>query len=179
MLTKRTVFVLGAGASKPFGFPTGAELYQNVVDNLVEGPHRDFLQTEAGYSASDIKAFRNALFRSGKNSVDAFLEHRPEFMDIGKAAIARMLVLREVEDALFRAQDNWLRYAYERLSASFEQFGSNPMSFVTFNYDRSVEHFLFTAIQNTYGKNDDECRELMSKIPIIHPWQARVPAMGT
>ena len=179
MITRRTVFVLGAGASRPFGFPTGVELYQRVVDGLVEGPDLDFLRTEAGYSVTELRAFRDALFRSGKNSVDAFLEHRPEFLELGKAAMARVLVICEAEDGLFRARDNWLRYAYDRLSASFEEFGENAISFVTFNYDRSVEHFIFTALKNTFGKSDDECKVLLEKIPIIHlhgrlgflPWE--------
>lgn len=180
MLTKRTVFVLGAGASKQFGFPTGAELYEKVVERFLEGPDEDFFRNEAGYSLSDMRTFRDALFRSGKTSVDAFLEHRPEFLDIGKAAIAKILVSCEAENGLFRPQENWLRYTYDRLSASFEEFGSNALSFVTFNYDRSVEHFLFTALKNTYGKSDDECKALMGRIPIIHlhgrlgflPWES-------
>jgi hypothetical protein len=179
MITKRTVFVLGAGASEPFGFPTGAELYQKVVDGLREGPDVDFFRNDAGYSSSDIRTFRDALFLSGKNSVDAFLEHRLEFVEIGKAAMSRVLVLREAENGLFRPQHNWLRYAYDRLSASFEEFGNNAISFVTFNYDRSVEHFLFTALRNSYGRSEAECKELMGKIPIIHlhgrlgflPWE--------
>ena len=32
MLTYNTVFILGAGASKPFGFPTGAELKNNICE---------------------------------------------------------------------------------------------------------------------------------------------------
>ena len=34
MLTRSTVLILGAGASKPFGFPTGIELSEQVFDKL-------------------------------------------------------------------------------------------------------------------------------------------------
>ena len=31
MITTKTVFVLGAGASKPYGLPVGSELCQSVI----------------------------------------------------------------------------------------------------------------------------------------------------
>lgn len=30
MITENTIFILGAGASKPYGFPTGAELREQI-----------------------------------------------------------------------------------------------------------------------------------------------------
>jgi hypothetical protein len=37
-----------------------------------------------------------------------------------------------------------------------------------FNYDRSLEHFLFTALKYSSGKSDDECAGKLKTIPIIH-----------
>jgi hypothetical protein len=31
-----------------------------------------------------------------------------------------------------------------------------------------LEHFLFTALKNTFGKSDDECAGKLASIPIIH-----------
>jgi hypothetical protein len=56
------------------------------------------------------------------------------------------------------------------------------VSFVTFNYDRSLEHFLFTSLKNTYGLTDDACGSMMMEhIAVVHlhgqlghlPWQSR------
>jgi hypothetical protein len=65
------------------------------------------------------------------------------------------------------------------MNGPFADFGKNRVSFITFNYDRVVEHFLFTALQNSYGKTDKECASQVAAIPIIHlhgamgllPWQ--------
>jgi hypothetical protein len=53
------------------------------------------------------------------------------------------------------------------------------LAFVTFNYDRTVEHFLFTSLKNSYGRSEAECQAALDAIPIIHlhgrlgylPWQ--------
>jgi len=37
-----------------------------------------------------------------------------------------------------------------------------------FNYDRSLEHYLFTALNNAYGRTVEECAEALRSIPIVH-----------
>jgi hypothetical protein len=181
MLKKKTVLVLGAGASKPFEYPTGIELSQIIVARLGVGQQIYFhLQSDFKFADAEIKEFRDAFFYSGKNSVDAFLEHRPEYMKIGKAATAIALIPYEQDDKLFRYDNNWLRYLYNNLNTSFDEFGQNQLSIVTFNYDRSVEHFFFTSLKYTYGKADKEIQHVLKEIPIIHlhgrlgflPWQS-------
>jgi hypothetical protein len=137
----------------------------------------------AGFPDHAINSFRDAFFFSGKNSVDAFLEHRPDFMEIGKAAIAAVLIPFEQKVQLFGyTPDNWLRYLFGNLGSSFEDFGTGAIPFITFNYDRTVEHFLFSSLQNSFNKTDEECRALMlASIPVVHlhgqlgflPWQAK------
>jgi hypothetical protein len=180
MLTKKTVLVLGAGASEPFGFPTGIQLSQQVYEKL-EPPHtaHHWLTGLCGYTVDQVAQFRRSFFLSGKNSVDAFLEYRDDYMQIGKAAMAAILIPYEHEWHLFRYDQGWLRYLFNNLNTSFEDFGKNELSIITFNYDRTVEHFIFTALKNTYNKTDDEVRAVVEQIPIIHlhgrlgflPWQ--------
>lgn len=181
MLTKRTVLVLGAGASKPYNYPTGVELSQLIVNQLTAGNHQQRALVElCEFSPNDVENFRLAFYRSGKDSIDAFLEHRTDLMVIGKAAIAAVLIAFQTEWHLFRYDaPSWLRYIYNRLNTAFDDFGTNQLSIITFNYDRTVEHFFFRALQNTYNKSDEECRKALSAIPIIHlhgtlgklPWQ--------
>jgi hypothetical protein len=65
------------------------------------------------------------------------------------------------------------------LSDSVEQFAANEISFVTFNYDRSVEHFLSVSLSKTHGKSLEDCARVFDNIPVIHlhgrlgflPWQ--------
>ena len=50
MFRNKTVFVLGAGASKPYGYPIGRELIDDIIDNI----ERDkiFLPQRHGQSRS-------------------------------------------------------------------------------------------------------------------------------
>lgn len=181
MLTRRTVLVLGAGASVPFNFPTGLTLSNEIVQGCAQNAHHfELLKTLGHFLPEEINRFRVAFYLSGKNSIDAFLEHRSEFLKIGKAAIAISLIPYERTDHIFTfSPDNWLRYVFNQMSTSFDEFGKNPLSIVTFNYDRVVEHFLFTALKHSYGKSDKECIEVLNQIPIVHlhgrlgclPWQ--------
>ena len=49
----------------------------------------------------------------------------------------------------------WYEYLWRRLQdetgGDLEKLMQNKLSVITFNYDRSLEHFLFTAIKATYG----------------------------
>ena len=125
MLTQRNVLVLGAGASEPYGFPTGAGLSALVSTELRPG-HPAYNQLkETGFSDTEIQNFRGTFCHSGKNSVDAFLEHRTDLMEIGKLATAAVLIPYEAEEKLFDYQNSWLRYLYNSLNTSFEDFSSH------------------------------------------------------
>jgi hypothetical protein len=122
-----------------------------------------------GFNKIEINKFTDTLRRSGKTSVDAFLEQRPEFIPIGKAAMACVLIQCEHEPYLFiRDGKSWYEYLFHQLDAQFEDFGQNRLSILTFNYDRSLEHFLFTALKHSSGKSEDECAGKLKTIPIIH-----------
>src|SRR5687768_2077401 len=111
MLTKPIVLVLGAGASVPFGFPTGRNLSELIVQQLRSGQAGfKALQQYGGYTDDEINLFRQTFSRSGQNSIDAFLEHRSDLLGIGKAATAQALIRFESEEKLFSFDaENWLR----------------------------------------------------------------------
>ena len=154
MITVPTTLILGAGASVPFGFPTGFTLLQKVLmlthpESLVNGIRNfAFLKCEQ----KEIVRFHDELLKSGQESVDSFLEFRPEFIPIGKTAIALTLITCENENTLFNPnEENWYRYLFNRITTAFDDVARNELSILTFNYDRSLEHFLLTALTNKYG----------------------------
>lgn len=183
MITEPTVLILGAGASMPYWFPSGTELFHNICEHLTGDHRRIELLDALGLGGGIRVKFRDALYKSGKKSVDEFLEHAPEFLEIGKVAIAAELIPLEIEDRLFHKDiesKNWYKYLFGHLNTKFEQFGANKLSIITYNYDRSLEHFLFTSLKYSYpGKTERECAEQLIKIPIVHlhgklgdlPWQ--------
>jgi hypothetical protein len=167
MIEAPTVFILGAGASMPYGFPSGSQLVGWICQN-----------PPAGFDDYLTRKFVDDLRESDQLSVDAFLEHRPEFLEIGKFAIATRLIQSERHENLFPQKD-WYSHLLNRMDAPFADFGNNRVGFITFNYDRSLEHYLFTALCKRYGKSSEEVGKLLRGILFIHvhgqlgylPWQ--------
>lgn len=203
MISVPTVFILGAGASIDYGFPSGKELVEeisrpiNVMGHL--DPRDNTITSKEllkyGMEPEAYSVFQNQLVES-RLSVDAFIENRPQFNEIGRKAIAITLLKCEVSDRLFRGRPPYLHFERMRESKkpknwydllwfyltnpfSFYDFSKNKLAIITFNYDRSLEHFLFTALKRSSDRSDRECAKVLGEIPIIHiygslgplPWQ--------
>jgi hypothetical protein len=188
MITTPTVLVLGAGASYPYGFPTARDLKQSICNTLSrEGLPAIFRSEGCTFAPEQFFEFREAFLRAGQPSVDAFLERRPNFLGVGKLAIAFCLMPFENEENLYHPDPgrggDWYEYLSEKLNSSFEEFGENKLSIITFNYDRSVEHYLLNSLIHLHGKTHDECAEALAKIPIIHVYgqlgKTRYPTRGS
>jgi len=184
MIKTKTLFILGAGASRPFGYLTSIELRDAIRNKGMSHILVDALTPsyeEPGWYERAINKFVDEFSRSSVYSIDFFLEHRPDFMDIGKMAIAAYLIQYENDEKLRESKNNWYMYLYDRLKCSFEDFDKNSISFITFNYDRSLEQFFFEAIRSRFDKPPDECAKKLKNIPITHlygqldflPWQGR------
>jgi len=168
MIKKRVVLVLGAGASAPFKFPLGQGLKDEIVFKLNDKKNPYFKALNAiGFDRYIVEEFVNNLSFSGRNSVDEFLEFRNKFIDVGKAAIDLVLSKHENRQELFSKGD-WYQYIYNMMNTSFDDFENNQISFITFNYDRSLEYYLNTALQNSYGVSQDESYAKLKNIPIVH-----------
>ncbi|MHC4477051.1 MAG: hypothetical protein ACYTEL_15500 [Planctomycetota bacterium] len=195
MINKETVLVLGAGASIPYGFPSG----QGLIDLICEGD-LDFKRVlaEAGLDSGEVSVagFMRALREADPESIDVFLANNPEFQKLGKTAIAATLLPLERESELIekwrdlrlnhqkaKLGGHWYKYLSNLLQAnsSFEEFGQNKLSVITFNYDRALEHYLFTTLKASFHKRSGaECAERLNVIKVIHiygqlgylPWQA-------
>lgn len=189
MIKKRTVLVLGAGASIPFGFPSGKDLYYEIAHRLPGDAFREAADERSYiFPPEEVETFKIALLNSGEESVDSFLaagRAYNSYNEIGKAAIAWALIPREEHGMIVGEVSrgvNWYRHLWRSLSdASFTSFArDNRLAIITFNYDRSIEQFLFTALKARYTKSDKECAQVMAKIPLVHvhgqlgplPWQA-------
>jgi hypothetical protein len=187
VITKETVFVLGAGASTCYGFPTGAALADRIIHKLRK-PQDDFGR-QIGITFSPIKefpikllsTFPGAFIESGCSSLDEFVQSvgNRRFLPLVKAAMILELIACERPDKLFpdagekhieaRKPQDWNRYLFGYLrTPTPETFGQNRMKVVTFNFDRSFERQLFLMIRGTYGVSDDEAARLVGTIPILH-----------
>ena len=174
MLKKRTLFVLGAGASEPYKLPLGAELRDLLCSagHIKDLVSRELIQSKK-FTTAEINEFTTAFKRSGNNSIDHFLGRNPRFESIGKLLIAGNICARENIDFLFSNsnQDNWYQFVFNNMiddSSSMENFSNNPVRFVTFNYDRSLECYFQSALSNSYGRGIAESQKVFSKISLMH-----------
>ena len=147
MINVPTVLILGAGASKPYGYPVGSRLKDLIIANL-ESNYANFY-----YTQDQISKFRDKLLNSRLYSIDKFLTgYGEEFSGIGKLAIAQALIGTESRDVYScNGEEDWYGYICNSLHASTpDEFYENKLSIITFNYDRSLEQYLFKALENFY-----------------------------
>lgn len=187
MIRRPTVFVLGAGASKPCGFPLGGELVDLVLRLLppeCETPYTQAVQEAAEVGPDAIRAFLRDLRDARRSSVDRFLQTRPGYARIGKAAIAGILIPSENDDLLAERSD-WLTYLLDHMirDEDPESFRLNKLTVLTFNFDRSFERALFLALRASYGLEDRYAAELASHVTVHHihgdlGWPSWMPPSG-
>lgn len=124
------------------------------------------------------------------NSIDDFLDiHRknPQANLVGKAAIVKAILSAERQSSLYfshsniynkldmkRVEDTWLMKFMRMLGRNvpLEEIDTifKNVSFIAFNYDRCIEHFLFQALQQVYFINEQRAAEILSQLNIIHPY---------
>ncbi len=170
MIKTKTVLVLGAGASAPYGLPVGARLRDLISEMSVADLDRLPIAPGTAREQGLAQRFKVAFQRSQAFSIDEFLSRRREFVDLGKSAIAACLLPLEVEARLLdgNPDDNWYRYLVKAMDAPWDELHLNKVSFITFNYDRSLEAFLANTFQHKYGKSPAEALAMVATFPIVH-----------
>ncbi len=144
---------------------------------------------------NEAQSFEQAalLIRNGIGlalSIDDFLDlHRANkyVNEYGKAAIVKSILEAEHASSLFfagpaerdlfnpeKCKDTWIMKFFSMLSRGVpreeRQNVFDHVSFITFNYDRCIEHFLENALQSLYAISNEEAVDLVKKLSIIHPY---------
>lgn len=179
MITKKTVFVLGAGASMPYGFPSGAELRKLLCVPATNDFSKRVVDwvtplEKYGISERDSIRFAESFLKSKVVSIDSFLSRRSnDFGEIGKTAIAAIICAFEEPAALHKTdnEDDWYEYLWNAMTSGVhkcDELAGNQVSFITFNYDRSLEYFLLQSCKETFGVSHQEAVKALEPIKIIH-----------
>jgi hypothetical protein len=191
MFDNPTVFILGAGASWHYGYPTGEELVKKVIQKA--RLTREYFRTTLNDDAGGIVHRPNYITRNSPDPlpngttgmktewsnavhecddlidrlttvdplvIDYFLGQNPHLRDIGRFLIASVLL--ECEAYFHRTQsnsnrqlnlpkipDNWYRFLIHKLVTGCPDGDSllnNKVTFITFNYDVSLEFQLFKGL---------------------------------
>ncbi len=159
MFKEPTVLVLGAGASVPYGYPTGAELIEKVKS------------LGSDYNRFDIA---QALKETPPLSIDNFLSINPSLASDGKFLIARVLLgMNTTGNSIPRNENDWYSILHHALSAPSVADvqgvvdNAKNLTIISFNYENSLEYHLFSRLLKTERFKDSAC-EIMNNIKIIH-----------
>lgn len=214
MLSRETVFIIGAGASFELGLPLGETLKTEIAglldiqfaggfkqtngDYQIANALRSMADEKAGTSFNDLLEkcwlLRDAL--PGSISIDNLIDaHRndPEIAEIGKLGITKAILAAERKSKLYRRADERDEILFPRLAGSYliplfqimtegvakeeaAKIFSN-VTFIVFNYDRTIERFFPLALRRYYGFDQHQAEALFSEARIVHPY-GRVGEFG-
>jgi hypothetical protein len=143
----------------------------------------------------EVREYQRAgwLIRDGitlSQSIDDFLDlHRNNqwINRYGKVAIVKAVLEAERTSKLYfdgssgtetlnsdRVADTWFVKFMHMLGRGIPKENAREIfdrvSFIIFNYDRCVEHFLSNSLQKLYGIPEQEASEILGDLHIIHPY---------
>jgi hypothetical protein len=194
---KKTVFVVGAGASTDFSMPLGSELVEMIrrklfhdisdpkIDGIISVAMRSQMPGDFGEAAREV-----AGGMTSARSIDRFLESRkdrPLTVFLGKCAASYCLLTAEgnsrlkedpdetwetIHGKLTSYRSSWLSSMFSILHEGVHPNKSSDIfknaSFITFNYDRCIERFLQMSFQHVMNLDRNESDHIVREIPIIH-----------
>lgn len=210
MFESKTVFVVGAGASREAGLPIGSELKLQIRDLL----DIRYTLTSNPYSPNSADSeIAAALFQhvtsKGSRDINPYLmeawrirDSMPQALSIdnyidahqgnsalelcGKLAIAKSILQAEANSKLnvnedrqetfepSNLGDTWYDYFFKMLTENIRKRVVDRIfenvSFIIFNYDRCLEHFLWHSLQIYYGLQPADATALIEKLTIYHPY---------
>jgi hypothetical protein len=183
LITEKTLFILGAGAHVPYGFPDAKGLrnqiilqFPNRIANMSSGNlvvMSDIQQREKSKGIDFTLAFRD----SNLNSIDLFISLHPELSATGKKAICISMIDNEIKHSgniEYFDKDDWFRYLFNRAiggiqsPAQSHNFLNNNFSFVTFNYDRLIEKYLAQSLRNSFNIDSSELYNFLNHFRVRH-----------
>lgn len=205
MLRERTLFIVGAGASKEFGLPTGRDLGAQIEQALtIEADHfgrmhngdAEIIQAllrECRVRGANDGAFVDACRRirdalPHHNSIDNLIDNHADDPDVafcGKLAIARLILQAEQASTLwiddsniyndieFRAvEKTWIATLFRMMQEGVPRTKASTFfenaAFVTFNYDRCIEHYFVRALRKAYRITEPDAARIVASADIRH-----------
>jgi|SRR6266478_7509341 len=176
MLTKRICLVLGAGASLPYGFPTGGELLDYIKG---QQPDEWWPLARELFSSERVQDDHERLVstarRLGSESIDHLVGKQTRFREYAKALVAYRISQGETPPRVLQAGRDWHNFLIRHATDEKPLNEVTPISVVTFNFDRSFEEATLGRLAAAYELVDDteaEARARVAKVlrtwPIVH-----------
>lgn len=206
---------MGAGASCPYGYPSGVRLRELICfegGSLYGGFRNSYLnyqnaekfdQSAKDAKRNEIGQFIKAFKDSNIKSIDLFMANNPKLANIGKYIIAFEIFRAERESCFgeylkrkkeqlenvqqditkkkyirgnsgFQGED-WYFYLYNRIvegligNDALPDFSDDKISFITFNYDRSLEQFFYESLSYLFSEvPKDRIIQTLKQLKMLH-----------
>jgi hypothetical protein len=129
----------------------------------------------AKYIASGVPSIDDAL---------TWFSSRPEVVALGKLAIANEILKAEKSSSLYSEHsrlppdadvtNTWIPHFLsmvmdghksENAETAFEK-----LSIINFNYDRTIEHFIYSVLQSKFGLTETRARQIVNGINMFRPY---------
>lgn len=185
MIEKSTLFILGAGASNPYGYPTARQLRTFIVNNFIIEYINKFHggNMEALPSDPALKEKSKLIIEFDKSrtkSIDLFLARNKQYYEQGRGIISFSIAFHELKSKFGEElseeekKHDWYFELFDRLTGDIsdpnklESINENKIKFLTFNYDRSLDQFLFESLFYSFSSRRDIIRDLVLKFDVTH-----------
>lgn len=164
-------------------------------DEIIDGSFRVLASEDHQNRHNNINLYLEAAWRIRDAmpqaiSIDNFIDsHRSNdtIALCGKLAIARCILDAECKSKLKVDRDNinnkidfpaventWFNSFFQLLTENCQQNDLperlSKVGIICFNYDRCIEHYLHSSLQNFYGMSADDASSLLSNLEIHHPY---------
>jgi hypothetical protein len=170
MLRKQTVFILGAGASAPYQFSTGRGQLNDARTYTAEQLAERF----SPVSRKLAPQLLTRLLKTGEPSIDAMLRPDSPLVAAAKGIIARDLFRVEQVGRTppSETSQHWYRALFSNMPrGTYHEAINAPVRIFTFNYDRSLDRFLWDAFSAQFQHeniSDAQIGALLAAIGPIH-----------
>jgi hypothetical protein len=193
MFSQPIAFVIGAGASAEYGMPTGVALVRKIASIVkFDATRHDnpelinpFLDRLDVYQPAGLKL--SNFIQSGVPSIDdalTWFSSGPEIIELGKAAIAHQILTAENASKLSTGRfdltsltdlhETWLPHFLSMVMTGQKnedaETAFNNVSIINFNYDRTIEHFLYAALQVTFGLSESRAKNIVNRLNMFRPY---------
>ncbi|WP_459554480.1 hypothetical protein [Lacunimicrobium album] len=167
-----TLIILGAGASMPYGFPSGEKLVQSIASISSEEVTAASYIDRNVFTVSGLEEFKKRLRNSGYDSIDAFVEQNREFEKLGKFIVYKIIRKFEYKStSLFERggiENDWYRYILNNFLDNSGNELDSGIRILTFNYDRSLEYYLYNSLLNRRRISEFEAGAIVKHLGIHH-----------
>jgi hypothetical protein len=153
MINENVLFIIGAGASVDYGFPSGEKLINDIISKLDDGNFGEDLYGTFPTSKKQIRSFREHIEAARLESIDLWLRRNPSYSQIGRICIADEILKCERE---YTRVNGWFESFWRKMVNGIHSFNElcnsppNNILFITFNYDRMIEKLYYDALNATF-----------------------------